>query len=85
MTKETLQVELDKKNIKAKILHVEKTDYKDYEVIFTRDLNYSRPKSKLSKHDVIIEPEEDVLVDDLTDAVLEIKRILSKRAWYEEA
>ena len=58
MTKETLQVELDKKNIKAKILHVEKTDYKDYEVIFTRDLNY---------------------------AVLEIKRILSKRAWYEEA
>ena len=66
-------------------MHVEKTDYKDYEVIFTRDLNYSRPKSELSKHDVIIEPEEDVLVDDLTDAVLEIKRILSKRAWYEEA
>ncbi len=83
MTKEILQKELDKKKIKAKVLRVRKTDSEDYEIIFTRDLNCSISESELTERDMIAEPEEDVLVDGLTDAVSEIKWLLSKKAWYE--
>lgn len=84
MTKEILQKELDKKEIKAKVLRVRKTDYEDYEVIFTRDLSYSISETELSQTECIIEPQEDCLVEDLIDAVSEIKRLLSKNAWYEQ-
>ena len=83
MTKEQLQESLCKREIKAKVLRIRKTDYEDYEVIFTRDLSYSISETELSERDMIVEPEEDALVDDLTDAISEIKRLLSEKAWYE--
>lgn len=83
MTKETLQAELDKNEIKAKVLRVRKTKYEDYEVIFTRDLNYSITESELSRVNFITEPQEDCLVEDLTDAVSEIRYLMSNKAWYE--
>lgn len=84
MTKEILQKELDKKDIKAKVLRVRKTDYEDYEVIFTRDLSYSVSETELSQMECITEPQEDCLVEDLIDAVSDIKLLLSEKAWYEE-
>lgn len=82
MTKEILQAELDKKNIQAKVLLIRKTEFSDYEVIFTRDLNYSISETELSKRGSIAEPEEDALVEDLEDAVFQIKYFLSVDAWY---
>lgn len=38
MTIEKLQKTLDKNNIPAKVLYVEKTEHKTYEVIYTFDL-----------------------------------------------
>lgn len=83
MTKEILQAELDEKNINAKVLRVRKTKREDYEVIFTRDLNYSISESELSQMKWITEPQEDCLVEDLTDAVSEIRYLMSNNAWYE--
>lgn len=83
MTKELLQKELDENGVKVKVLSVRKTEYGDYEVIFTRDLSYSEFNPN-SVADHITEPEEDELVDDLADAVAEIKYKLSQPAWYEE-
>lgn len=70
MTIKNLQEALNKENISAKVLHVEKTDYDDYEVIYTFDLNYmGRDYSNVNS---IIEPELDELVKDIEDAVFTI-------------
>ena len=83
MDKDLLQKELDSYGIKAKVLSVRETQRCDYEVIFTRDLSYSDFNPEIAKNH-ITEPEEDVLVDDLVDAVTEIEYSLSQPAWYEE-
>lgn len=70
MNKQNLQKALDEKNIPAKVLHVEKTKYDDYEVVYTFDLSYEgRDYSNLQR---IVEPEDDELVEDLEDAVFMI-------------
>lgn len=85
MTKELLQKELDKNNVKVNILKIEVTDFEDYEIIFSRKLDYFISEKELDKNDgVIFEPQEDCLAEDLIEAVEEIKRLLSKKAWYEE-
>lgn len=84
MTKELLQKELDKNNVKVNILKIEVTDFEDYEIIFSRKLDYFISEKELDKNDgVIFEPQEDCLAEDLIEAVEEIKRLLSKKAWYE--
>lgn len=40
MTKELMQKELDKNNVKVNILKIEVTDFEDYEIIFSRKLDY---------------------------------------------
>lgn len=70
MNKKDLQKALDEKNIPAKVLHIEKTKYDDYEVIYTFDLSYEgRDYSDVQN---IIEPEDDELVENLEDAVFMI-------------
>ena len=67
MNTKDLQKALDEKNIPAKVLHVKKTNYDDYEVIYTFDLSYEgRDYSNIES---IIEPEDDELVENLEDAV----------------
>lgn len=83
MTKEELQTAIDKNEIKVKILIVKKTELDDYEIIFTRDLGYDVSSEELISRDNIREPEEDVLADNLEDAVIEIKYQLLKTAWYK--
>lgn len=71
MTIEQLRKALDEKNIPAKVLHIEKTEYGFYEVIYTFDLNYAaRDYSNIK---LLIEPELDELVEDIKDAVLLIR------------
>lgn len=84
MTRELLQKELDNKEIKVKVLSVRKTEFNDYEVIFTRDLSYSDFNSKIALNN-ITEPEEDALVEDLEDAVFQIKCTLDHLAWYKNS
>ena len=83
MTKELLQKEFDKQNIKVNILSVKKTNYGDFEVIFTRDSNYFISEEELLNRGNIVEPEEDELVDNLEDAIIEIKFKLSTKPWFE--
>lgn len=84
MTKEALQKELEQHGIKAKVLYVRKTEIGDYSVFFTRDLSYQISEFELSQREYIEKPIEDVLVEDLEDAKIEIKLMLQKKAWYEE-
>lgn len=81
--KTQLQNALDNNDINAKVLSVKKRGFWLYEIIFTRDLSYFPSEDELSGKN-IVEPQEDALVEDLTEAVSDIKRILSKRAWYEK-
>lgn len=83
MTKEELQTAIDKNEIKVKILIVKKTELDDYEIIFTRDLGYDVSSEELISRENIREPEEDVLADNLEDAIIEIKYQLLKTAWYK--
>lgn len=66
MTKESLQTKCDEKNLKVKILSVKKTNFEDYEVIYTFDLDY---QGRDSYEDYIIEPELDELVEDEDDFI----------------
>ena len=66
MTKESLQTKCDEKNLKVKILSVKKTNFEDYEVIYTFDLDY---QGRDSYEDYIIEPELDELVEDENDFI----------------
>lgn len=61
MTKESLQTKCNEENLNVKILYVEETDYKDYEVVYTFDMDY---QGRDSYEDHIIEPELDELVED---------------------
>lgn len=83
MTKEELQTAIDKTEIEVKILLVKKTELDDYEIIFTRDLGYDVSSEELISRENIREPEEDVLADNLEDAIIEIKYQLLKTAWYK--
>ena len=70
MNKENLQKALDEKNIIAKVLYVQKTEYEDYEVVYTFDMDYQgRDYTNL---ECIIEPELDELVKDIEEAVFMI-------------
>lgn len=82
MNKTILQNELNKRNINVKILLVEKTEFNDYEIIFTRDLSYKTEIESVKES--ITEPEEDVLAEDLEDAIFEIERTLAKEPWYKK-
>lgn len=61
MTKESLQTRCNEEELKIKILFVEKTEYENYEVIYTFDMGY---QDRDSYEDYIIEPELDELVED---------------------
>ena len=61
MTRESLQAKCNENNLEIKILSVEKTEYEDYEVVYTFDLDY---QGRDSYEDYIIEPELDELVKD---------------------
>ena len=67
MTINELQKELNAKNIPAKILYIEKTEYGLYEIIYTFDLDYIG--RDYSNTNFLIEPELDELVDDIEEAV----------------
>lgn len=60
MTKESLQKKCSEKGLVLKILCVEKTEFDDYEVIYTFDVNYQGRDS----YEQILEPELDELVKD---------------------
>ena len=66
MTKESLQAKCNEKDLKVKILSVEKTEYNDYEVIYTFDMDY---QGRDSYKDYLIEPEIDELVEDEDDFI----------------
>jgi len=66
MTKESLQEKCNEKDLKVKILSVKKTEYNDYEVIYTFDMDY---QGRDSYEDYIIEPELDELVEDEDDFI----------------
>lgn len=61
MTKESLQTKCNEKNLEVKILSVEETEYEDYEVVYTFDMDY---QGRDSYEDYIVEPELDELVKD---------------------
>lgn len=69
MNKENLQKALDEKNIIAKVLYVKKTEYNDYEVVYTFDMDY---EGRDDYEDYIVEPELDELVEDIEEAVFMI-------------
>ena len=69
MNKENLQKALNEKNIMAKVLYVRKTEYNDYEVIYTFDMDY---EGRDDYEDYIVEPEFDELVEDIEEAVFMI-------------
>lgn len=71
MNKENLQKALDANNIPAKVLYVNKTQYDDYEVIYTFDLTYEGRDYSQTAH--IVTPEYDELVEDMEDAVFMIE------------
>lgn len=66
MTKESLQEKCNEKDLKVKILSVKKTEYNDYEVVYTFDMDY---QGRDSYEDYIIEPELDKLVEDEDDFI----------------
>lgn len=66
MTKESLQAKCNAENFNVKILSVKKTNFEDYEVIYTFDLDY---QGRDSYEDYIIEPELDELVEDEDDFI----------------
>lgn len=76
LTKEDLQKVLNEKEIKAKILCVTKTECNDYEIVFTFDLDYP---GRENYSDYIIEPEDDILAEDIEDAVFQIKHKCENR------
>lgn len=61
MTKESLQTKCNEKGLRVKILYVEQTEYEEYEVIYTFDMDY---QGRDSYENYIIEPELDELVQD---------------------
>ena len=61
MTKESFQTRCNEEGLKIKILFVEKTEYENYEVVYTFDMEY---QGRDSYEDYIIEPELDELVED---------------------
>lgn len=61
MTRESLQTKCNEKGLEVKILSVKETEYEDYEVVYTFDMNY---QGRDSYDDYIIEPELDELVED---------------------
>lgn len=61
MTKESLQTKCNENNLNVKILSVKKTEYEDYEVVYTFDMDY---QGRDSYDHCIIDPELDELVED---------------------
>lgn len=66
MTKESLQEKCNEKDLKVKVLSVKKTEYNDYEVIYTFDMDY---QGRDSYEDYLIEPELDELVENEDDFI----------------
>ena len=66
MTKESLQTKCNETDLKVKILSVDKTNYEDYEVVYTFDMDY---QGRDSYKDYLIEPELDELVEDEDDFI----------------
>lgn len=60
MTKESLQAKCNEQNLEVKILFVKKTEYEDYEVVYTFDMDY---QGRDSYEYYIVDPELDELVE----------------------
>ena len=70
MTKESLQAICNEIGLEIKILFVERTEYEEYEVVYTFDLNY---QGRDSYEDYIIEPELDELVENEEEFIVVAK------------
>lgn len=70
MTKESLQVKCNESGLNLKILFVDKTDFGDYWVVYTFDLDY---QGRDSYEKYIIEPEMDEIVVDEDEFVFTAK------------
>lgn len=70
MTKESLQTKCNESGLNLKILFVEKTDFCDYWVVYTFDLDY---QGRDSYEKYIIEPEMDEIVVDEDEFVFTVK------------
>lgn len=70
MTKESLQAICNEIGLEIKILFVEQTEYEEYEVVYTFDLNY---QGRDSYEDYIIEPELDELVENEEEFIVVAK------------
>lgn len=68
MTIEKLQKYCDENNLKVKILFVNKTNFDDYEVVYTFDIDYPGRES----YENILEPELDELVKDESEFIFMI-------------
>lgn len=70
MTKEGLQTRCNEEGLKIKILFVEKTEYENYEVVYTFDMKY---QGRDSYENYIIEPELDELVEDEEEFIFMVR------------
>lgn len=70
MTKESLQAKCNDSGLNLKILFVEKTDFGDYWVVYTFNLDY---QGRDSYEKYIVEPEMDELVVDEDEFVFTVK------------
>ncbi len=70
MTKESLQAKCNEGGLNLKILFVDKTDFGDYWVVYTFDLDY---QGRDSYEKYIIEPEMDEIVVDEDEFVFTVK------------
>jgi hypothetical protein len=70
MTKESLQAKCNDSGLNLKILFLEKTDFGDYWVVYTFDLDY---QGRDSYEKYIIEPEMDEIVVDEDEFVFTVK------------
>ena len=70
MTKESLQTKCNESGLNLKILFVEKTDFGDFWVVYTFDLDY-QGRDYYEKY--LVEPEMDEIVVDEDEFVFTVK------------
>jgi hypothetical protein len=70
MTKESLQTKCNESGLNLKILFVEKTDFGDFWVVYTFDLDY---QGRDSYEKYLVEPEMDEIVVDEDEFVFTVK------------
>lgn len=72
MTIEELQKRLCEMNVSAKILYLKKTEFGDYEIVYTNDLSYV-PEETFPREYIFADTEKDILAADYEEAIEFIK------------